>query len=180
MIMLLAFIWLSSVLLINALAKGNLTILQGMRQLRAIAKSTVIGSVIGVFTAFPLYYYFGVEGIIPAIIIAALTSLAVSTYYTKKIKLRSVNVTYKETLYDGKEMTKLGVLMMISLFLGALVTYVLNAFIRYKGGISDVGLYQAGLSISDRFIGLVFVAMGTDFFPRLSGISKDNERLGKW
>ena len=86
-------------------------------------------------------------------------------------------MTYKETLHDGKEMTKLGVLMMISLFLGALVTYVLNAFIRYKGGISDVGLYQAGLSISDRFIGLVFVAMGTDFFPRLSGISKDNEKV---
>lgn len=173
----LAFVCLSCILLFNALAKGNLTILQGMRKLRAIAKSTVIGSIIGVFTSFPLYYFYGLKGIIPAIVLASVTSLVVSAYYTNKIKLKPVIVDYKDTISDGKEMTKLGVLMMISLFLGALVTYVVNAFIRYKGGISDVGLYQAGLSISDRFIGLVFVAMGTDFFPRLSGISYDNMKV---
>ena len=172
-----AFIWLSLTLLLDALAKGNLSILQGMRKLRETAKSTVIGSIVGLFTSIPLYYYFKTKGIVPAIIIASLTSYLISRYYTKKIKKSSIKVSPRETIVAGKDMLKLGIVMMASVFFGALVTYLVNAFIRYKGGLSDVGLYQAGLSITNQFIGLVFVAMGTDFFPRLSAISTDNKKV---
>lgn len=172
-----AFVWLSCTLLLNALAKSNLAILQGMRKLRETAKSSVIGSIVGLCISVPLYYFFGMKGIIPAIILAAFTSFAASSYYTNKIELEPILVSYKETLNEGKEMVKLGLIMMICIFFGALVTYIVNAFIRYKGGIADVGLYQAGLSISNQFIGLVFIAMGTDYFPRLSAISTDNLKV---
>lgn len=172
-----AFVWLSCILLLNAFANGNIAILQGMRRLRDMAKSSVIGSVVGLLTSVPLYYFYGMKGIIPAIIIAAVTSFFISSYYTRKIRLEPIIVSFKDTVSDGQEMVKLGVIMMISVFLGALVTYIVNTFIRYKGGISDVGLYQAGLSISNQFIGLVFVAMGSDYFPRLSAISADNIKV---
>lgn len=172
-----AFLLLSSTLLLTALNLGNITILQGMRRLRDIAKSSVIGSVVGLFTTIPLYYFYGIKGIVPAIILASISLFFTSTYFVNKLVFKPEKVTYKQTLSDGQDMVKLGFLMMISVFLGALVTTLVNAFIRYKGGLSDVGLYQAGLSISNQFIGLVFVAMGTDYFPRLSGISADNIKV---
>jgi O-antigen/teichoic acid export membrane protein len=172
-----AFILMSSTLLLSTLAMGNKIILQGMRRLRDIAKSTVIGSIAGLFTSIPLYYFFGIKGIVPAFIVAAITSVITTSYFARKIEYKHVEVSYKETFREGREMVKLGILMMISVLLGSLVTYLVNAFIRYKGGVSDVGLYQAGLSISNQFIGLVFVAMGTDYFPRLAGISSDNAKI---
>lgn len=172
-----AFMWLSCILLLNTLTLGNITILQGMRRLRDMAKSSVIGSVVGLFISVPLYYFYGMKGIIPVIILAAVTSFFVSSCYTRKIRQEPITVSFKDTICDGQEMVKLGVIVMITVFLGALVTYIVNTFIRYKGGISDVGLYQAGLSISNQFIGLVFVAMGSDYFPRLSGISADNMKV---
>ena len=172
-----AFILLSGTLLLNAFAKGNLTILQGIRKLRETAKSTVIGSIVGLFTTLPLYYFFGVKGIIPAIILASLTAYFASAFYTNKIKQQPVQISLRETINAGQDMVKLGIIMMISVFLGALVTYLVNTFIRYKGGVPDVGLYQAGLSVTNQFIGLIFVAMGSDFFPRLSAISSDNKKV---
>lgn len=172
-----AFIWLSITLLLNALTKSNIAILQGLRKLRETAKSSVIGSLVGLFTSIPLYYFFDTKGIIPAIILASITIYIVSAIYTKKIKLVKKQASATESLTTGFEMVKLGAVMMISVFLGTLVTFIINAFIRYKGGFADVGLYQAGLSITNQFIGLVFASMGSDFFPRLSAISDDNTKV---
>jgi O-antigen/teichoic acid export membrane protein len=172
-----AFILLSVTVLINAFAKGNLTILQGMRKLNETAKASVIGAIVGIFTSIPLYYFWGVKGIIPAIILASITQYLTSAYYTKKINKVEIKITNREIINSGKEMIKLGIIMMVSIFLGALVTYLVNSFIRYKGGVADVGLYQAGISITNQFVGLVFVAMGSDFFPRLSALSNDNLKI---
>lgn len=171
------FVLISCILLLNALAKGNKAILQGMRRLKDLARSTVIGSLVGLLSSVPLYYLYGIKGIVPSLILAALTQYIATSYFTNKIKYEPVKVTWKETISEGQEMVKLGTLMMISVFLGSLVTYLVNAFIRFNGGISDVGLYQAGLSITSQYIGLIFVAMSSDYFPRLSAISSDNKKV---
>jgi O-antigen/teichoic acid export membrane protein len=173
----LAFIWLSSILVLNAYYRGNLAILQGMRKLGDLARTSVIGSVAGLFVSVPLYYIYGIRGIIPAIILAVFIPFIISSYYAGKINKMPVDVSFRDSLVKGRSMVELGMLMMISVFLGALVVFVTNAFIRYRGGLDDVGFYQAGLSISNRIIGLVFVAMASDFFPRLSAISSDNGKV---
>jgi O-antigen/teichoic acid export membrane protein len=172
-----AFVWLSITLLLNALAKGNNTLLQGMRRLRDTAKASVIGSVVGLFVSVPLYYFYGIKGIVPALIFAAVTAYIASLFFTRKIEQEPVTVTGRETIREGQEMVKLGIIQMISYFLGTLAVYVVNTFVRYKGGFADVGLYQAGLSLTNQFVGLVFVAMGSDYFPRLSAISSDNVKV---
>ena len=68
-----AFIWLSVTLLLQAISKGQSAILQGTRRLKDMAKSGVIGSFLGLITSVPLYYYFGIRGIVPAMIITAIT-----------------------------------------------------------------------------------------------------------
>ena len=39
----------------------------------------------------------------------------------------------------------------------------------------DVGLYNAGFAIIGTYVGLVFTAMSTDYYPRLSGVAHDNK-----
>ena len=52
------FIFLSVILLLDQLSAGQIVVLQGMRKLKSLAKSTSIGSTIGLIVSVPLYYFF--------------------------------------------------------------------------------------------------------------------------
>jgi PST family polysaccharide transporter len=46
-------------------------LLQGMRKLK-FAKANMLGSFVGLVISAPLYYYYRIDGIVPAIILTAL------------------------------------------------------------------------------------------------------------
>lgn len=55
-----------------------------------------------------------------------------------------------------------------------LFSYILKAYIGNIGGLEEVGYYQAFFSIVNGYIGVIFTAMATDFYPRLSANNNDN------
>ncbi len=171
-----AFVWLSVTLLLQTISKGQLTIIQGTRRLKDLAKATIYGSLFGLFTSVPLYYYFGVKGIVPSLIIATLTGLLLSWHFSRKVQIEPVKMTLRETFYSGKKMVKLGLVITIIGIIGFFTMYILNAFISRTGGVDQVGLYNAGWSIIGQSTGLVFAAMTTDYFPRLSAVNQDHAK----
>ena len=62
----LAFIAISLVVGMNIFSDGQLAILTGMRKLKQLAKASMIGSVVGLLSAVPFYYFFGKNGIVPS------------------------------------------------------------------------------------------------------------------
>lgn len=172
-----AFIWLSITLLLNAISGGQKTLLQGLRKLQSMAKATVIGSILGLFTSIPLYYLYGIQGIVPALIISAAVALFLLWYFAKQVIVAKVNISYKESFFIGTGMLKLGILISISAQIGALVLYLMNSFIIRTGGIEQVGLYSSGMGLMGSYIGLVFTAMGMDYYPKLAAVCKDNKGI---
>ena len=45
------------------------------------------------------------------------------------------------------------------------------------GGLQDVGIYQSGFGLIDKYVGLIFVAMSTDYYPRLAAVHTQNTKL---
>ncbi len=172
-----AFIWLSVILFINAIDSGQTVLLQGMRRLKHLAMASLYGSVLGLFTSLPLYYFFGLQGIIPALIITALSTLGLDFYFAKKIPIEPIPQSLKHSYHAGMGMAKLGFVMMLSGFMLTLSSYIIYIFISNQGGVSEVGLYRAGWTITTQYTGLIFTAMGTDYFPRLAAINTDNAKL---
>ena len=169
-----SFIWLSVICLLSAISSGQTALLQGMRRLKQMAKSTLFGSILGLFTSVPLYYLYGLKGIVPTLIITALFSLLFSWYFTRHIPIQPIKQTWNDTYYSGLTMAKLGLVLMLNGFMVTFVSYVVTLFINNKGGTSDVGLYRAGWTIATQYTGLVFTAMATDYYPRLAAFNKDN------
>ncbi|MEQ8534922.1 MAG: oligosaccharide flippase family protein, partial [Imperialibacter sp.] len=58
------------------------------------------------------------------------------------------------------------------------ISFVLLTFINRQGSEADVGLYNAGLTITNTYVGLVFTALATDYFPRLA--EKINLKTEEW
>ncbi len=169
-----AFMWISFTLLFTQLTSGQLALLQGMRKLQDLAKANLYGSGLGLIITLPLYYKLGIDGIVPGIIIASLISLSLSWFFVRKIEIESVKISRERTIAEGKSMLIMGFTISLSVLLAVGASYVVRAFISRTGGIADVGLYSAGFSIVTIYVSLIFNAMGTDFYPRLSAVSHDN------
>ena len=169
-----AFIWISITLLLNQISAGQGVLLRGMRQIRYMAQSGMIGSIVGLFTTIPLYYLFGVRGIVPGIILTAITSLVLTWYYARKLNIKPVQVSKARTLAEGKEMLKMGFMISLSAIIGLGVSYIVRIFISTNGGIEQVGLYNAGFAIINTYVGMIFTAMAADFYPRLSAAANCN------
>ena len=145
--------------------------------MRYLAKANLLGSALGLIFTIPLYYKLKINGIVPGIIISSVISLFMTWFYARKISINSnnENINFKQTLKQGGNMLKMGFMISLSGLLGVIGAYVLRIFINRQGGVEQVGLYTAGFSIINTYVGLIFNAMATDYYPRLSSVSKNND-----
>lgn len=170
------FILLSLTLLIDQLSAGQKVLLQGMRRLKDLAKCTAFGVTFGLVTSVPLYYWLGIDGIVPTLILNSVCSLILSWLYSRKIKFEKVQVTPRQTIAQGKQMLVMGVSMSLGGIFASIVSYAIRGFIQGNGGLEQVGLYQAGFVIMTTYVGMVMNAIATDYYPRLASINKDNAK----
>ncbi|HSW67430.1 MAG TPA: O-antigen translocase [Bacteroidales bacterium] len=170
-----AFIWISITLLLNQISVGQGVLLRGMRQVRYMAQSGMIGSVIGLITTIPLYYLFGLNGIVPAIVISAVASLLLTWYYANKLDIKPIYVSKARTLAEGKGMMKMGFMISLSGIITLGASYIVRIFISNTGGLEQVGLFSAGFAIVNTYVGMIFNAMGADYYPRLSAVAHSND-----
>lgn len=177
------YVWhiaaVSAALFFTQLTQGKLAILQGLRQLQGLAKANLWGNFIGLLITVPLYYYFRIDAIVPAIIIAAALSFVITFYYNRVHGVKHERLSIQEAFTHGKPMIHLGIMLSLSSIITLIVAYIIQIFISASGGVIEVGLYNAGFLIMNTYVGLVFTAMGTDYFPRLSAIANDREKTNK-
>lgn len=174
-----SFILLSSVVFLMGIYNGHYATLQGTRHLKLLAKANVFGAISGFVCSVPFFYFFGKSGIVPAMVLTALSTTVVSVLFAKKVNLIPVSQTYKESFYLGLNTAKLGTAMAITAITVLLVEFTVKAFITRQGGVNNVGLYQAGWALNASYLGMVFGAMGKDYFPRLSQSADDNIVINK-
>jgi O-antigen/teichoic acid export membrane protein len=169
-----AFIWLSITMIFNQLSTGQLVILQGLRKYNYLANANLTGAILGLIISLPLYYYLGIDGIVPAIIGTSLLNLVRSWYFVRKIEIRPTEISRQTVMKEGKLMLQVGFMVSLSGFATIGTSYIIRLFISHIGGIQQVGLYNAGFTLLNSYVGLVFSAMATDYFPRLSTHAEDN------
>lgn len=157
------------------LMQGEISILQGTRQVKALAASSIAGSLLSLAVCVPCYYYFGMKGIALSIAIANFVYWLIYLYFTRKIKAQKSTISLKQALIEGKPMITLGFVLMLGSFLVTFFTYLTNISIRLFGSINDVGLYQGAAAIATQSILVVTSVLAADFFPRLSAVVNDSE-----
>lgn len=158
---------------------GRSVILQGMRKIPELAKSTILGSAIGLVITIPMYYIWRVDAIVPALIVSALISFLAVEYYYKKQNIRKAPVSNRESLCSGFSSLQLGIYIVIAGFVGTLSMFAIRAFISRNMDIDSAGLFQSAWVITNVYLALILKAMGADFFPRLSAISEEKEKVKK-
>lgn len=155
---------------------GETAFLQSRRYMKEVATRNVITALSGLVISVPLYWWFGIEGIVPAIIGCAVVGWIYPRLMARRHGLGCRSLSWGRTWTLGRQAIALGFLLMIGAMLGNATSYALNVGIREFGGasgLSDVGLYRAAQSITGQYVGMVFAAMATDYFPRLSALKEN-------
>jgi O-antigen/teichoic acid export membrane protein len=172
-----AFVCIAVTVLFKQLSSGQLAVLQGLRQMKLLAKANLYGNLFGLLFSIPLYYFLQIDAIIPTIIIASLSALIFSFYYSNKIKTEKEKISNSALLIEGRSIVKLGFMLTISSVLTLLSTYLVQIYIGKNGGLEQVGFYNAGFTLLNSYVGIIFAVMSTDYFPKLASINSDNEKV---
>jgi O-antigen/teichoic acid export membrane protein len=174
-----AFRILSGTMLLANISSSQYVLLQGLRKLKELAKANAMGATLGLLVSIPLYYYYGLAGIVPALVITAITTLLLALYFGRIVTYKPVDVSLTDVWMQGKGMIQMGVLLSLSSLVGLAVGYFTRIYISHKGTLSDVGLYNAGFAMVNTYVGMIFTAMSTDYYPRLSGVAQDVSKSNK-
>lgn len=172
-----SFVFLSITLLFKQLSNGELVVLQGLRKMRFLAKANFYANLFGLLFSIPLYYFYRIDAIVPSIIVTSLSSVLFSFYFSKKVAIIKTNVTKIQINTEGKSIIRLGIMLTFSGFLTLLSTYLVQIYIGKTGGLEEVGFYNAGFTLLNSYVGIIFTVMATDYFPRLASICDENEKV---
>ncbi len=170
----LSFIALGMMVFFTVAYGGEMSVLQGLRDVKRLSRATVWGSGCGLIISIPLYYFFGTDGIVPAMI---LLSLCVYLFYLfssrKRISSDGAFLLRRDEWPLVRKLLVLGLMLTSGNILRTLAIYAIQAYVRYAGDIADVGLYQGVNSMTAQYSGVVLSALGMDFFPRISKMVSD-------
>lgn len=172
-----AFRIVSISLLVGQINVGQTALLQGTFHYKDMAKSSFLGSLVGLVIVVPIYYFWGVKGIPFVIVLASVIALCFSHYYSRKISVDKNELTKKEFRAKSKEMLTLGLSLSVVGIVNSITAYLLRIFISKEGGVEAVGLYNAAFAIANTYIGMVLMSMTTDYIPRLSSCQGDNKQI---
>lgn len=164
------FVLLSPLVGLLAVTGGETAILKGARQLKSLAVIQVYSVLLALLIAIPIYYFFGQTGIVPVMVLMGLTTLLLTirrSYGLYPLRLSGA----KGILGEGMGMVRLGVAFTLAGILGSGAEFVIRTYLNNVADLNTVGLYNTGYVLTMTYAGLVFSAMETDFFPRLSAVN---------
>lgn len=167
--------FLSVIILLNLVSGGQSALIQGMRRIKDLSKITVIGAVFSTIFSIPLMFFFGIDGIIPFLIMVAATQLFFSWIYAKKVNTEKIKLSLIEIIQKSTGMIKLGLAFMGGGLATAAGLYLIRVIIIRKMDIEAAGYYQAAATLSSIYIGIILDAMAKDFYPRLTAVA-DNAK----
>ena len=164
------FVLLSPLVALLAITGGETAILKGARQLKSLAAIQVYSILAALIITIPIYYFFGQAGIVPVMVLMGLATLLLTIH--RSYSLYPLRLTgAKGILGEGMGMVRLGVAFTLAGVLGSGAEFIIRTYLNNVAELETVGLYNTGYILTMTYAGLVFSAMETDFFPRLSAVN---------
>jgi enterobacterial common antigen flippase len=170
---------LSLAVLLRLVADGQGALLQGMRRIGDIARIGIVGALAGTVASVALVYWLRENGVAAALVVTAAATLAISWWYSRKIKFVRPVLTTAQVTSETRIMLRLGLAFMFSALLTMGAAYLVRLILIRSAGLEAAGLYQAAWTVGGMYVAFILQAMGTDFYPRLVAAANDNEECNR-
>lgn len=172
--------WLSIGVALSVAGASQGALIQGMRRIGDIARLSVYGSVISTALGIGLLWRWGSAGLVAYILVGPLASFVLGHLYVSRLpKAGTESATLQELTREWKILLHLGVAMVGAGLVQQLAQLWIRIDVARVLGAPALGEYQAAWTISMQYATFVLGAMGTDYYPRLTGVIHDPEAAGR-
>lgn len=170
---------LSVAVFCRLVAAGQGALIQGMRRISDLARLSVLAALFGTAITIPLVYFFRERGIVPSIVAVGAVSILTSSWYSRRVRIRTPSMTLSQTGHEAAALLKLGLAFMASGLLTMGAAYAVRLIVLRNAGFEGAGLYQAAWALGGLYVGFILQAMGADFYPRLTAAAQDNRECNR-
>lgn len=162
-------------ILLSLIAAARMALLQGMRRIDDLAKSGIAAAVLTTIGGIAAVWMFGSAGLLLIILAQPAFLMLIAGRYVARLPRMATSMGIAGLWRQWRSMVGLGLTLMFAGLVATSGVLIARALIVDSQGLESAGHFQAAWSISMQFVGLVLVAMGTDYFPRLSAIISDRD-----
>ena len=170
------FVLLAPAIGMIAITGGETAILKGQRKLGALALVQIVAALASLVISLPIYYFFWQAGVVPVIVLMTFVTMCATLWFSLRLFPLQIRGA-RGILGEGMGMIRLGVAFTLAGIVGSGAEMFIRSFLNVTGSLDAVGLYNAGYMITITYAGLVFAAMESDYFPRLSAVNQDAEAV---
>lgn len=165
---------LSPLVGLMAISGGETAILKATRHLGELARLSTYNVVLALLASVPLFWAFGMAAVAPSLLLIGVLQTAVTVacsfrHYPLRVSWR------REVLARGMGVVKLGVAFVLAGVMGSGAEFVVRSWLARVGTETAVGLYNAGFLLAVTYVSMIFTALETDYFPRLSAVCMKRE-----
>lgn len=175
----LSFRLLSLVVGFTSIASGERAILKGTQKLRELATNQIYCVVATLLITIPVYLWLGMQGIVPVLVLTSLANMLLTCWYSFRAYPYRVALFSGKVFHDGAYIVRLGINYTLAGFFGSGVLYLVSSYMMNNGSAEDVGYYSNAVILVSYLSMLVFSAVESDFFPRLSAANRDPKQSGQ-
>lgn len=165
------FASLSIVVFASVVSGVELAVMRATRHLKSVVATTLFGALLSVSVIVPIYIFVGNEGVIWAFVLSSFISFIVITIEGLRVnRWMAISLGLRRLVSEMKGMLMLGIAFMASGVVANAVDLSVQSYFSKYAGLDVLGMYRAGFQISVTYIGMVFAAIGNDYYPRLAAI----------
>ena len=167
--------FISLVVVCNIIAEGECAILKGLRQVRKVAVIETILALGTLLCTIPIYYLLGLRGVIIGLVACGFLSALAHFSFSLRLVSYKIRPFSKKVFFDGLPLIKVGIPYVLAGIANSALQMIIPVFIIHT--ITEAGHFDAGWTLMIGYAGLVFVALDSDYFPRLSSVNHDKRRM---
>ena len=172
------FVFLSPVVALTTITAGETAILKATRRLRELAVSSLFGAIGVLLVSVPIYLVYNYKAIVPSLLLIGL----VQCFVVVRFSLRHYPLQLQfgwNYLKEGRTFIALGLAFVVAGMMGSGAELAIRAYLSQVSDVDTVGLYNAVYVMIVTYAGLVFTAIDTDYYPRLSAIRRPGRTMNR-
>jgi len=170
---------IAAAVFLRLFASGQTALMQGLRKIGDLARVNIFAAMLGAASFVAIIWAFGMDGIVPALILDGAILAALAWYHARRIEVAQTDFTAREISAEARQMLRLGLVFMVNGLFMLSATYAVRIIVTHEAGIGAAGLYQAAWVLASLYAGFILQAMGVDFYPRLTAAAKDNDECNR-
>lgn len=167
--------WLGLGVALTVAASAQAALLNGLRRIGDIARVSVFSAILSTVLGAVGLLYWGERAIWLFLLAAPLATFLVGHWYVAKLpKTAGARLAPGTLTAQWRVLARLGVAVTLAGVVGLLAQLVVRSMVQRQLGAESLGQFQASWQISMTYLGFVLTAMGTDYYPRLTGVISDH------